>query len=115
MTEAATSHCAVCTRVTMGVLGLRLYLWPATAVDRTAWSQRCVCGPSRAAPLPESPCANFMPRVQLLRLSNGLLVVSSGRYGLFMWIAADGVGEQWQTFNVSTRPACMQAQSVATF
>lgn len=56
-----------------------------------------------------------MPRVQLLCLSNGLLVVSSGRYGLFMWIAADGVGEKWQTFNVSTHPACMQAQSVATF
>ena len=38
---------------------------------------------------------------QLLRLENGLLVLSGGRPGLFLWVCADGEGKTWQAVNLT--------------
>jgi hypothetical protein len=45
----------------------------------------------------------------LARLAKGSLLLSGGRTGLFLWVSADGSGEQWQAINLAehhnaTRP-----------
>lgn len=44
---------------------------------------------------------------KLLRLPNGLLVVSAGRYGIFLWVCSDGVGDAWTAFNVAAHHNAM--------
>lgn len=44
---------------------------------------------------------------QLLRLDNGLLVLSGGRWGIFLWVCTDGEGKAWQPVNlVAHHNAC---------
>lgn len=38
---------------------------------------------------------------QLVRLDNGLILLSGGRSGLFLWVCADGEGQQWEPFNLA--------------
>jgi len=37
---------------------------------------------------------------QLVRLDNGLLLLSGGRPGLLLWVCSDGEGERWQGINL---------------
>jgi hypothetical protein len=39
---------------------------------------------------------------RLARLENGALVLTGGRPGLFLWLCADGKGEQWETVDLAT-------------
>ncbi|MBI2298249.1 MAG: exo-alpha-sialidase [Armatimonadetes bacterium] len=38
---------------------------------------------------------------QLVRLENGLILLSGGREGLFLWVCADGEGKQWEPVNLA--------------
>ncbi|MBM3264685.1 MAG: exo-alpha-sialidase [candidate division Zixibacteria bacterium] len=38
---------------------------------------------------------------QIARLDNGLMVLSSGRPGLFLWVCTDEVGNQWERINLA--------------
>ena len=38
---------------------------------------------------------------QLMRLENDLLVLSSGRTGMYLWVCADGVGNKWEQINLA--------------
>lgn len=38
---------------------------------------------------------------QLVRLENGLLALSGGRWGLFLWVCTDGEGRAWQRVNLA--------------
>lgn len=38
---------------------------------------------------------------KLALLANGMLVVSGGRFGLFLWVSPDGAGASWVAFNVA--------------
>lgn len=38
---------------------------------------------------------------QLVQLDNGLLLLSGGRQGLFVWVCADGEGKRWARFNLA--------------
>jgi hypothetical protein len=38
---------------------------------------------------------------QLMRLENGLIVLTSGRPGLFLWVCPDGKGNHWERFNLA--------------
>lgn len=38
---------------------------------------------------------------QLERLENGLILLSGGRPGLFLWVCADGEGKQWERLNLA--------------
>lgn len=37
----------------------------------------------------------------LVRLANGLILLSGGRPGLFLWVCADGQGERWERLNLA--------------
>ena len=37
---------------------------------------------------------------RLVRLGNGALVLTGGRPGLFLWVSADGSGEEWDALNL---------------
>jgi hypothetical protein len=39
---------------------------------------------------------------QLTRLENGLIVLSSGRPGLFLWVCPDGEGTNWECINLAS-------------
>lgn len=58
---------------------------------------------------------------QLVRLGNGLLVLSGGRPGLFVWVCTDGEGTAWQAVNLAehhntfvTEPAVQYTAAVET-
>lgn len=38
---------------------------------------------------------------QLRRLDNGLILLSGGRPGLFLWVCDDGEGRRWERFNLA--------------
>lgn len=38
---------------------------------------------------------------QVLRLGNGLILLSGGRLGLFLWVCADGEGRAWERINLA--------------
>ena len=42
----------------------------------------------------------FSVAPQILRLQNGVLVISTGRPGVFLWFSTDARGEEWQSFDV---------------
>ena len=42
--------------------------------------------------------ASVQPR--LARLGNGAIVLTGGRPGLFLWLCADGQGEEWERVNL---------------
>lgn len=63
-------------------------LWKAYSSDNGAsWSQPVA--------LSGSPGAVYAVWPQLLRLSNGVLALASGRPGLGFWLSADAAGERW--------------------
>jgi hypothetical protein len=37
----------------------------------------------------------------LVRLENGIILLSGGRHGLFLWVCADGAGENWERVNLA--------------
>jgi hypothetical protein len=50
---------------------------------------------------PEPVAGAWSVEPQLVRLENGLLVLSGGRWGLFMWLCTDGEGNTWQPVNLA--------------
>jgi hypothetical protein len=38
---------------------------------------------------------------QLQRLANGLILLSGGRPGLYLWVCSDGEGQRWERFNLA--------------
>lgn len=42
----------------------------------------------------------FSVEPQLARLANGLILLSGGRQGLFVWVCSDGRGDAWERFNL---------------
>jgi hypothetical protein len=56
-------------------------------------------GTSWSMPEPMEGVSSVEP--QLVRLENGVLVLSGGRPGLFVWICADGKGKKWDRFNLA--------------
>jgi hypothetical protein len=59
--------------------------WMTTSADE---------GASWAAPSPMSGVWSVMPH--LVALPSGLVLLSGGREGLFLWVAADGEGREWR-------------------
>ncbi|HVF09280.1 MAG TPA: sialidase family protein [Abditibacteriaceae bacterium] len=55
-------------------------------------------GGSTWSPLDRLPAYSVAP--QIARLANGVLALSTGRPGLFLWFSADARGQHWQTFDV---------------
>jgi len=49
-------------------------------------------------PIDRLPAYSVAP--QLLRLNNGVIVLSTGRPGLFLWFATDGRGGEWQSLDI---------------
>jgi hypothetical protein len=50
---------------------------------------------------------------QLVRLASDLLLLSGGRYGLFLWLCTDGSGNRWQPINLSEHHnACLPDASL---
>lgn len=49
---------------------------------------------------PERMDGVFRVEPQLVRLANGVLLLSGGRPGLFLWACTDGEGKTWQRFNL---------------
>ncbi len=49
---------------------------------------------------PEIVTGAWSVEPQLLRLANGLILLTGGRPGLFLWVCADGEGERWQRVNL---------------
>ncbi len=43
----------------------------------------------------------FSVEPQLLRLANGVLLISGGRPGLFVWTCSDGEGKHWERVNLA--------------
>ena len=50
------------------------------------------------SPIDRLPAWGVLPDVK--RLSNGALVISTGRPGLFIWFSTDPRGEHWQPFDI---------------
>ena len=50
---------------------------------------------------PERMDGVFSVEPQLVRLANGVLLLSGGRQGLFVWVCADGVGKKWERINLA--------------
>ncbi len=49
-------------------------------------------------PIDRLPAWSVLP--DIVRLSNGVLVISTGRPGLFLWFSTDPRGQNWQPFDV---------------
>ena len=60
---------------------------------RSSDGGRTWAAPQRIAPFSVYPC--------LRRLDNGLLALSAGRPGLFLWLCEDGLGDKWLPVNVT--------------
>lgn len=43
----------------------------------------------------------FSVEPQLVRLDNGLILLSGGRPGLYLWVCSDGEGTSWERFNLA--------------
>ncbi|MCC6695452.1 MAG: exo-alpha-sialidase [Candidatus Hydrogenedentes bacterium] len=56
-------------------------------------------GATWSAPEPMQGVSSVEP--QLVRLESGVLVLSGGRPGLFVWVCSDGEGRKWQQFNLA--------------
>jgi len=52
---------------------------------------------SKPEPMPDV----FSVEPQLVRLENGLILLSGGRPGLFLWVCADGEGKRWERVNLA--------------
>ena len=50
---------------------------------------------------PERMDGPFSVEPQLVRLANGVLLLSGGRQGLFVWVCADGEGKKWERINLA--------------
>ena len=55
-------------------------------------------GGSTWSPLDRLPAWSVAP--QIVRLTNGVLILSTGRPGLFLWFSTDARGQHWQAFDV---------------
>jgi len=49
-------------------------------------------------PIDRLPAWSVLP--DIMRMSNGVLALSTGRPGLFLWLSTDPRGEQWEPFDV---------------
>jgi hypothetical protein len=68
-------------------------------------------GRSWSAPEPVNGAWSVEPG--LTRLDNGLLLLSGGRTGLFLWLCPDGVGERWTPINLAEHHnACLTDASL---
>jgi hypothetical protein len=61
--------------------------------SRSADGGRTWAPPRRIAPFSVWPC--------LRRLDNGVLALSTGRPGLFLWLCTDGRGDNWQPVDIT--------------
>jgi hypothetical protein len=50
---------------------------------------------------PERMEGVFSVEPRLTRLANGVILLSGGRPGLYVWICTDGLGNRWQRFNLA--------------
>jgi len=50
---------------------------------------------------PETMIEAWSVEPQLVRLANGLILLSGGRPGILLWVCADGQGERWQRINLA--------------
>ena len=50
---------------------------------------------------PEFMDGVFCVEPQLLRLANGVILLSGGRQGLFVWVCTDGEGKKWERVNLA--------------
>lgn len=50
---------------------------------------------------PEGMQGVFSVEPQIVRLANGILVLAGGRPGLFLWICTDGLGTDWQRWDLA--------------
>ena len=50
---------------------------------------------------PEQMMGLWSVQPRLARLANGLMLLSGGRTGLFLWVCADGRGDQWARLNLA--------------
>ncbi|MBI4558190.1 MAG: exo-alpha-sialidase [Candidatus Hydrogenedentes bacterium] len=50
---------------------------------------------------PEPMPGVFRVEPQLVRLENGVLLLSGGRQGLYLWACTDGEGKKWEQFNLA--------------
>ena len=50
---------------------------------------------------PEEMVGLWSVEPQLVRLENGLILLSGGRDGLFVWVCADGEGKRWARLNLA--------------
>ncbi|MBI3920594.1 MAG: exo-alpha-sialidase [Armatimonadetes bacterium] len=51
--------------------------------------------------IPESMPGVFSVEPQLVRLGKGLILLSGGRPGLYLWVCADKEGKQWERINLA--------------
>lgn len=51
---------------------------------------------------PERMEGVFSVEPQLVRLDNGLILLSGGRPGLYLWVCSDGEGKRWERFNLAS-------------
>jgi hypothetical protein len=52
---------------------------------------------------------------QVLHLENGLILLSGGRLGLFLWVCADGEGKTWERINLAEHHNATVADSNVRF
>ena len=60
-----------------------------SADDAATWSK------------PERMAGVWSVEPKLVRLDGGVILLSSGREGLFLWVCADGAGRAWERFNLA--------------
>jgi len=62
---------------------------------------------------PERMAGVFSVEPQLVRLDNGLILLSGGRPGLYLWVCADGEGNRWERFNLAEHHnACLAEETL---
>jgi len=70
-------------------VAMRVPYWMSVSADEgAAW----------ATPEPMAGVGSVKP--QVLRLDNGLLLLSGGREGLFLWLCCDGEGRDWERLDL---------------
>jgi hypothetical protein len=91
--ESATVRLAdgrlLCVYRTGHVLKVRDYFKSYSADGGRSWTK------------PERMVGVWSVEPQLVRLENGLILLSGGRPGLFLWVCADGEGKSWERLNLA--------------
>lgn len=64
---------------------------------------------------PECMAGVWSVEPALVRLPNGLMLLTGGRPGLFLWVCTDGQGERWERFNQAEHHNALVADPARRF